>query len=69
VLVHVDTEQAHDQLVNSRLAYVSSRWSRNGRPCAMMHGADAPFLPAAYTNKIDAVLGLGNPVRGTSLKN
>jgi ATP-dependent exoDNAse (exonuclease V) alpha subunit len=23
VLVHVDTEQAHDQLVNSRLAYVS----------------------------------------------
>jgi hypothetical protein len=22
VLVHVDTEQAHDQLVNSRLAYV-----------------------------------------------
>jgi hypothetical protein len=23
VLVHVDTEQAHNQLVNSRLAYVS----------------------------------------------
>jgi ATP-dependent exoDNAse (exonuclease V) alpha subunit len=23
VLVHVDTEQAHDQLVNSRLGYVS----------------------------------------------
>jgi len=22
-IVHVDTEQAHDQLVNSRLAYVS----------------------------------------------
>ena len=23
MLVHVDTEQAHDQLINSRLAYVS----------------------------------------------
>jgi len=23
VIVHLDTEQAHDQLVNSRLAYVS----------------------------------------------
>jgi DNA repair exonuclease SbcCD ATPase subunit len=29
VLVHVDTEQAHDQLVNSRLAYVSVSRGRN----------------------------------------
>jgi len=33
VLVHVDTEQAHDQLVNSRLAYVSvSRGGDNRVP-------------------------------------
>jgi ATP-dependent exoDNAse (exonuclease V) alpha subunit len=33
VLVHVDTKQAHDQLVNSRLAYVSVSRGRYAAPC------------------------------------
>jgi hypothetical protein len=45
VLVHVDTEQAHDQLVNSRLAYVSVSRGR-GESCPVSR---IP-CPGAYTN-------------------
>jgi ATP-dependent exoDNAse (exonuclease V) alpha subunit len=41
VLVHVDTEQAHDQLVNSRLAYVSIS---RGRYDAQIYTNDAQKL-------------------------
>jgi ATP-dependent exoDNAse (exonuclease V) alpha subunit len=41
VLVHVDTEQAHDQLVNSRLAYVSIS---RGRHDAQIYTNDAEEL-------------------------
>ena len=41
VLVHVDTEQAHDQLVNSRLAYVSVS---RGRYDAQIYTNDAEKL-------------------------
>jgi conjugative relaxase-like TrwC/TraI family protein len=41
VLVHVDTEQAHDQLVNSRLAYVSVS---RGRYDAQIYTSDAEKL-------------------------
>ena len=41
VLVHVDTEQAHDQLVNSRLAYVSVS---RGRYDAQIYTNDAGKL-------------------------
>ena len=41
VLVHVDTEQAHDQLVNSRLAYVSIS---RGRYDAQIYTNDAEKL-------------------------
>jgi ATP-dependent exoDNAse (exonuclease V) alpha subunit len=41
VLVHVDTEQAHDQLVNSRLAYVSVS---RGRHDAQIYTNDAQKL-------------------------
>ena len=41
VLVHVDTEQAHDQLVNSRLAYVAVS---RGRYDAQIYTNDAQKL-------------------------
>jgi hypothetical protein len=41
VLVHVDTEHAHDQLVNSRLAYVSVS---RGRHDAQIYTNDAQKL-------------------------
>ncbi len=41
MLVHVDTEQAHDQLVNSRLAYVSVS---RGRYDAQIYTNDAEKL-------------------------
>jgi ATP-dependent exoDNAse (exonuclease V) alpha subunit len=41
VLVHVDTEQAHDQLVNSRLAYVSVS---RGRDDAQIYTNDTQKL-------------------------
>ena len=41
VLVHVDTEQAHDQLINSRLAYVSVS---RGRYDAQIYTNDAEKL-------------------------
>src|SRR5208283_1446704 len=41
VLVHVDTEQSHDQLVNSRLAYVSVS---RGRYDAQIYTNDAGKL-------------------------
>ncbi|MGA2988181.1 MAG: ATP-binding domain-containing protein [Terriglobia bacterium] len=41
VLVHVDTEQTHDQLVNSRLAYVSVS---RGRYDAQIYTNDADKL-------------------------
>jgi hypothetical protein len=41
VLAHVDTEQAHDQLVNSRLAYVSVS---RGRYDAQVYTNDAQKL-------------------------
>jgi ATP-dependent exoDNAse (exonuclease V) alpha subunit len=41
VLVNVDTEQAHDQLVNSRLAYVSVS---RGRDDAQIYTNDAQKL-------------------------
>jgi len=41
VLMHVDTEQAHDQLVNSRLAYVSVS---RGRYDAHIYTNDAAKL-------------------------
>ncbi len=41
VIVHVDTEQAHDQLVNSRLAYVSVS---RGRYDAQIYTNDAQKL-------------------------
>ena len=41
VLVHVDTEQAHDQLINSRLAYVSVS---RGRHDAQIYTNDAAKL-------------------------
>jgi|SRR5208337_679280 len=45
VLVHVDTEQAHDQLVNSRLAYVSvSRGQGESWPVARIP------CPGAFAN-------------------
>jgi hypothetical protein len=40
-IVHVDTEQAHDQLVNSRLAYVSVS---RGRYDAQIYTNDAGKL-------------------------
>jgi len=45
VLVHVDTEQAHDQLVNSRLAHVLVPRGR-GQSCPVSR---IP-CPGAYTN-------------------
>jgi ATP-dependent exoDNAse (exonuclease V) alpha subunit len=41
VLVHVDTKEAHDQLVNSRLAYVSGS---RGRYDAQIYTNDAERL-------------------------
>ena len=46
VLVHVDTEQAHDQLVNSRLAYVCVS---RGRYDAQIYNNDARNLGEALS--------------------
>jgi conjugative relaxase-like TrwC/TraI family protein len=49
VLVHVDTEQAHDQLVNSRLAYVSVS---RGRYDAQIYTNDAEKLRAELSRDV-----------------
>ncbi|MGO8790165.1 MAG: hypothetical protein ACLQVL_22665 [Terriglobia bacterium] len=47
VLVHVDTEQAHDQLVNSRLGYVSVSRGRYDAQIYTRGGADIGFVSAS----------------------
>jgi ATP-dependent exoDNAse (exonuclease V) alpha subunit len=49
VLVHVDTEHAHDQLVNSRLAYVSVS---RGRYDAQFYTDDAEKLAAGLSRDV-----------------
>jgi hypothetical protein len=49
VLVHVDTEQAHDQLVNSRLAYVSVS---RGRYDAQIYTNDAGKLGEEFSRDV-----------------
>ncbi len=49
MLVHVDTEQAHDQLVNSRLAYVSVS---RGRYDAQIYTNDAERLVEGLSRDI-----------------
>jgi ATP-dependent exoDNAse (exonuclease V) alpha subunit len=49
VLVHVDTEQAHEQLINSRLAYVSVS---RGRYDAQIYTNDVDKLGAGLSHDI-----------------
>jgi ATP-dependent exoDNAse (exonuclease V) alpha subunit len=49
VLVHVDTEQAHEQLINSRLAYVSVS---RGRYDAQIYTNDAQKLGAELSRDV-----------------
>jgi ATP-dependent exoDNAse (exonuclease V) alpha subunit len=49
VLVHVDTEQAHEQLINSRLAYVSVS---RGRYDAQIYTNDAEKLVAGLSRDV-----------------
>jgi ATP-dependent exoDNAse (exonuclease V) alpha subunit len=56
VLVHVDTEQAHDQLVNSRLAYVSVS---RGRYDAQIYTNDAQKLGAELSRDVSEQSVLG----------
>jgi len=49
VLVHVDTDQAHDQLVNSRLAYVSVS---RGRYDAQIYTNDAEKLGEELSRQV-----------------
>ena len=55
VLVHVDTEQAHDQLVNSRLAYVSVS---RGRYDAQIYTNDAEKLGEESSRDVSKQSGL-----------
>jgi hypothetical protein len=56
VLVHVDTEQAHGQLVNSRLAYVS--FSR-GRYDAQIYTNDGEKLGEELSRDVSKQSALG----------
>ncbi len=56
VLVHVDTEQAHDQLVNSRLAYVSVS---RGRSDAQIYTNDADKLGEELSRDVSKQSALG----------
>jgi ATP-dependent exoDNAse (exonuclease V) alpha subunit len=49
VLVHVDTEQAHEQLINSRLAYVSVS---RGRYDAQIYTNDAGSLGKELSREV-----------------
>ena len=55
VLVHVDTEQAHDQLVNSRLAYVSVS---RGRYDAQIYTNDAGRLGEELSRDVSKQIAL-----------
>jgi len=63
VLVHVDTEQAHDQLVNSRLAYVSVS---RGRFDAQIYTNDAAKLGEELSRDVSkqSALETGHGVGG-----
>ena len=63
VLVHVDTEQAHDQLVNSRLAYVSVS---RGRYDAQIYTNDAGKLGEELSRDVSkqSALETGHEVGG-----
>ena len=63
VLVHVDTEQAHDQLVNSRLAYVSVS---RGRYDAQIYTNDAEKLGEELSRDVSkqSALETGHEVGG-----
>ena len=63
VLVHVDTEQAHDQLVNSRLAYVSVS---RGRYDAQIYTNDAGKLGEELSRDVSkqSALETGHGVSG-----
>jgi ATP-dependent exoDNAse (exonuclease V) alpha subunit len=56
VLVHVDTEQAHDQLVNSRLAYVSIS---RGRYDAQIYTNDAGKLGEELSRDVSKLSAMG----------
>jgi hypothetical protein len=56
VLVHVDTEQAHEQLVNSRLAYVSVS---RGRYDAQIYTNDAETLGERLSRDLSKRSALG----------
>jgi len=55
-IVHVDTEQAHDQLVNSRLAYVSVS---RGRYDAQIYTNDAQKLGEELSRDVSKHAALG----------
>ena len=55
MLVHVDTEQAHDQLVNSRLAYVSVS---RGRYDAQINTNDAEKLAPDLSRDVSKLSAL-----------
>ena len=56
VLVHVDTEQSHDQLVNSRLAYVSIS---RGRYDAQIYTNDAGKLGEELSRDVSKLSAMG----------
>ncbi|MGA3327786.1 MAG: hypothetical protein ABSF45_25280, partial [Terriglobia bacterium] len=56
VLVHVDTEQAHDQLVNSRLAYVAVS---RGRYDAQIYTNDAEKLGEGLSRDVSKQSAFG----------
>jgi ATP-dependent exoDNAse (exonuclease V) alpha subunit len=63
VLVHVDTEQVHDQLINSRLAYVSVS---RGRYDAQIYTNDAGKLGEELSRDVSkhSALETGHQVGG-----
>jgi len=63
VLVRVDTEQAHEQLVNSRLAYVSVS---RGRYDAQIYTKDAVKLGAELSRDVSkqSALETGHEMAG-----
>jgi conjugative relaxase-like TrwC/TraI family protein len=63
VLVHVDTEQAHEQLINSRLAYVSVS---RGRYDAQIYTNDAEKLGEELSRDVSkqSAMGAGHEMGG-----
>ena len=59
VLVHVDTEQAHEQLINSRLAYVSVS---RGRYDAQIYTNDAGRVGGELSREVSKESALDAPM-------